>query len=64
MQICRDVNKAMARLKKNLPADINIEVVYDSSEEIQNSINGKESLCHAQSLVRRVIQCPLEPLGR
>ena len=56
VQICRDVNKAMARLKKNLPADINIEVVYDSSEEIQNSINSlEESILYALLFVVLVV---------
>ena len=56
VQICRDVNRAMARLKRNLPADINIDVVYDSSEEIQNSITSLEkSILYALLFVVLVV---------
>jgi len=56
VQICRDINKAMARLQKNLPRDINIDVVYDSSEEIQNSINSlEESILYALLFVVLVV---------
>ena len=56
VQICKDVNKAMTRLKRNLPSDINIEVVYDSSEEIQNSITSLEkSILYALLFVVLVV---------
>ena len=56
VQICRDVNRAMNRLKRNLPSDINIDVVYDSSEEIQNSITSLEkSILYALLFVVLVV---------
>ena len=56
VQICRDVNRAMSRLKRNLPSDINIDVVYDSSEEIQNSITSLEkSILYALLFVVLVV---------
>jgi HAE1 family hydrophobic/amphiphilic exporter-1 len=56
VQICRDINRAMARLQRNLPRDINIDVVYDSSEEIQNSINSlEESILYALLFVVLVV---------
>ena len=56
VQICRDVNKAIARIQRNLPSDINIEVVYDSSEEIQNSITSlEESILYALLFVVLVV---------
>lgn len=42
VQICRDIRKEMAKIQKTLPSDIEIDVIYDSSEEIQNSITSLE----------------------
>ncbi len=42
VQICKDVNIEMEKVKKLLPSDIEIEVIYDSSLDIQNSINSLE----------------------
>ncbi len=42
VQICKDVNIEMEKIKKLLPSDIEIEVIYDSSLDIQNSINSLE----------------------
>ena len=56
VQICRDVNKTINRQMKNLPSDLNIEVLYDSSTEIQNSINSlEESILYALLFVVLVV---------
>ena len=56
VQICKDVNKTMNRIKRNLPSDIDIDVVYDSSEEIQNSITSLEkSILYALLFVVLVV---------
>lgn len=56
VQICRDVRKEMDRIKEDLPSDIDIEVVYDSSEEIQNSIRSlEESILYALLFVVLVV---------
>ncbi len=48
VQICKDLRKEMAKIQKTLPSDIKIDVIYDSSEEIQNSINSlEESIFYA-----------------
>ena len=39
VQICQDLEKELAKIEKTLPRDIKIETIYDSSEDIQNSIN-------------------------
>ncbi len=43
VQICKDVQKELQKIKKTLPSDINIDVIYDSSENIENSIRSLES---------------------
>ena len=40
VQVASDVRKQMESIKKTLPPDINIEIIYDSSESIIDSING------------------------
>ncbi|MBR3029798.1 MAG: efflux RND transporter permease subunit [Bacteroidales bacterium] len=56
VQICRDVNRMMSRIQRNLPADIKIDVVFDSSEEIQNSITSLEkSILYALLFVVLVV---------
>ena len=56
VQICKDVNKTMNRIKRNLPSDIDIDIVYDSSEEIQNSITSLEkSILYALLFVVLVV---------
>lgn len=42
VQICNDLNEEMAKIQKNLPADVKIQIIYDSSENIQNSIDSLE----------------------
>ncbi len=56
VSICRDVRKELARIQKQLPADIKIEKIYDSSENIQNSINSlEESVLYALLFVVLVV---------
>jgi hydrophobic/amphiphilic exporter-1 (mainly G- bacteria), HAE1 family len=56
VQICKDVQKEMESIKANLPSDIKIDVIYDSSETIQNSINSlEESILFALLFVVLVV---------
>lgn len=56
VQICRDVHKQMAKAKELLPTDINIDLIYDSSEDIQGSINSlQESIMYALLFVVLVV---------
>lgn len=38
VQVCKDIRKELAKIEKVLPSDIKIDLIYDSSEEIENSI--------------------------
>ncbi len=56
VQICEDIVKQMEKIKKTLPPDINIEIIYASSTEIQNAINGlSESIMYALIFVVLVV---------
>ena len=56
VQICKAVNKEMARIQKSLPSDVKIDIIYDSSTEIQNSINSlAESIFYALLFVVLVV---------
>lgn len=56
IQICRDVRKEMEEIKRNLPADVKVDMIYDSSENIQNSIDSlKESIGYALLFVVLVV---------
>ncbi|NCC98970.1 MAG: efflux RND transporter permease subunit [Bacteroidia bacterium] len=56
VEICNDVRKEMAKIKKTLPSDVHIDVIYDSSENIQNSIDSlQESILYALIFVVLVI---------
>jgi hydrophobic/amphiphilic exporter-1 (mainly G- bacteria), HAE1 family len=56
VQICKDVKKEMEKVKANLPSDIKIDVIYDSSADIQNSINSlEESIMYALFFVVLVV---------
>lgn len=56
VQICRDLNEKMVQIKRNLPADIKIDVIYDGSVEIQNSIDSLiESILYALLFVVLVV---------
>ena len=56
VQICRDVRKEVARIQKTLPADVQFKMIYDSSENIQNSIDSlQESILYALLFVVLVV---------
>lgn len=56
VQICRDVNKKIAELLPTLPPDVKIQTIYDSSENIQNSIDSlEESILYALLFVVLVV---------
>ncbi len=56
VQVCRDVRKELAKIQKQLPTDVKIEKIYDSSENIQNSINSlEESILYALLFVVLVV---------
>ncbi|MBO4739894.1 MAG: efflux RND transporter permease subunit [Bacteroidales bacterium] len=56
VQICKDINKTIEKLKKQLPADVQIATIYDSSENIENSINSlEESIMYALLFVVLVV---------
>ncbi|HOY31499.1 MAG TPA: efflux RND transporter permease subunit [Bacteroidales bacterium] len=56
VRIAKEVNKQMAELKKNLPADVKIETIMDTSEFITNSINNlTETLLFAFLFVMIVV---------
>ncbi len=56
VQICRDVNREITRLQKDLPPDIHIEKIMDTSEFIQGSINNlTETLMYAALFVVLVV---------
>src|SRR5574344_735160 len=56
VQICNDVRREIAKIQKTLPSDVHIDVIYDSSENIQNSIDSlQESILYALFFVVLVI---------
>lgn len=56
VQIANDVRKQMERIKQQLPPDIKVQMIYDSSEEINNAINGLvESIFYALLFVVLVV---------
>ncbi len=56
VQVCRDVNKELARIQKQIPTDVKIETIYDSSDNVQNSIDSlKESVLYALLFVVLVV---------
>jgi HAE1 family hydrophobic/amphiphilic exporter-1 len=56
VQICKDVQKEMSEIKKTLPADVQVDVIYDSSENIENAISSlEESILYALLFVVLVI---------
>jgi len=56
VQICKDLREEMEVVKKSLPADVNVEVIYDSSENIENSIHSlEESIMYALLFVVLVV---------
>ena len=56
VQIAEDVRAELVKIEKNLPPDIKIQNIYDSSTEIQNAINGLiESVGYALLFVVLVV---------
>ena len=56
VQVCRGVRKSLAKIQKGLPADVSVELIYDSSEEIQNSVKSlEESILYALLFVVLVV---------
>ena len=56
VKICRDVRKEIAAIKHNLPSDIDIRVLFDTSEDIEDSINSlEESILYALLFVVLVV---------
>jgi HAE1 family hydrophobic/amphiphilic exporter-1 len=43
VQICEEVHKELAEIQMLLPSDINVDVIYDSSEDIRDSISSLEA---------------------
>ena len=56
VKVCREVREELAKIQKQLPADVKIEKIYDLSETIQNSINSlEESVMYALLFVVLVV---------
>ena len=56
VEVCRDVRDELKKIQKQLPTDVKIEKIYDSSENIQNSINSlEESVLYALLFVVLVV---------
>ena len=56
VRVCAQVREELAKIQKQLPADVKIEKIYDLSETIQNSINSlEESVMYALLFVVLVV---------
>ncbi len=56
VQVCRDVDSELKKLQKDLPTDVKIEKIFDTSEFIQGSINNlTETLMYAGIFVMLVV---------
>ena len=56
VQICKDIHAELAKIQKNLPSDIEISEIYDSSTDITNAINSlTESVAYAVLFVVLVV---------
>jgi HAE1 family hydrophobic/amphiphilic exporter-1 len=56
VQICRDVEREITRLSKDLPRDVRVEKIFDTSEFIKGSINNlTETLMYAGIFVVLVV---------
>lgn len=56
VQICEGVKKELERLKPQLPSDINIDIIYDTSDNIKNAVGSlEESLLYALLFVILVV---------
>lgn len=56
VQIARDVRMQMEKIKANLPPDVDVSLIYDSSSDIENAIKGlAESIMYALLFVVLVV---------
>ena len=56
VQVCKDVRKELARIQRSLPSDVEIKMIYDSSEEIEDAISSlEESILYALLFVVLVV---------
>lgn len=56
VQVCRDVRKQLAKIEKTLPSDVEVQMIYDSSEEIENAVKSlEESILYALLFVVLVV---------
>ncbi|MDR2410355.1 MAG: efflux RND transporter permease subunit [Bacteroidales bacterium] len=56
VQVASDVRKQIEQIKKTLPSDIDIQIIYDSSESIVNSITGlAETILYALLFVVLIV---------
>ena len=56
VQVCKDVRKELAKIQRTLPSDVEIKLIYDSSEEIENAIGSlEESILYALLFVVLVV---------
>lgn len=56
VQVCHDIREKLVDIEKQLPSDVKIEKIYDSSENIQNSIDSlEESIFYALFFVVLVV---------
>lgn len=56
VKICKELGEELAKIEKRLPSDIKFEIIYDSSDEIKNSIDSlKESIFYALLFVVLVV---------
>ena len=56
VEVCRDVQKLLEKIQKQLPSDIQIQEIYNSADNIQNSISSlEESVLYALLFVVLVV---------
>ena len=56
VQVCEDVQEELAKIQKQLPADVQIQEIYNSADNIRNSINSlEESVFYALLFVVLVV---------
>jgi len=56
VQVCKEVRKELARLEKTLPSDVEVKLIYDSSEEIEDAVKSlEESILYALLFVVLVV---------
>ena len=56
VQVCEDVDKALKKIQKQMPTDVKIQEIYNSADNIRNSINSlEESVLYALLFVVLVV---------